>query len=388
MSLSPRTRLVVAAFLCLVPVTLLVPGLHELVTVRHGGSEGEAHAFMTVNLLAGMIAVPLTLRRLRRRQGDLRAWIATALTLDALCFLAMAAAPSLPWLMLARSLEGAAHLPAITLLMVAANRLAGERRGAALGIVAGAIMIGVAVGSPVGGVLVTRGPAFVYATGMTLLILGALFALGLPAIQITPPSRARYAFDGRRAATWIPLAYGFLDRFSIGVFVSTFTLYMTNVLGLSAPMRGVMIAMFMLPFALLSYPVGRLADRVGWFRPLLAGNVGFGLVFALYGHVTVPWLPVLMLASGVFSALMFTPNLLLISDLARSGAGDGLFGAFQMAGSLGFLTGPIVGGILVQLTRDALGVPAYAPIFTAVGLLAVALSLISWRVLRPLSESL
>ena len=40
-------------------------------------------------------------------------------------------------------------------------------------------------------------------------------------------------------------------------------------------------------------------------------------------------LPVAMLASGVLSALMFTPNLLLISDLARRGHGEGLFGRFR-----------------------------------------------------------
>ena len=88
---------------------------------------------------------------------------------------------------------------------------------------------------------------------------------------------------------------------------------------------------------------------------MLAGNVLFGLVFASYGVVPREWLPYVMLASGVTSALMFTPNLLLISDLARRGAGEGLFAAFQVAGSLGFLVGPIVGGILVVATRDAAG---------------------------------
>ena len=62
-----RARLVypLAMFLALVPVTLLVPGLYELVVVRHGGSQSAAHGFMTVNMIAGMLAVPLlTLGRL------------------------------------------------------------------------------------------------------------------------------------------------------------------------------------------------------------------------------------------------------------------------------------------------------------------------------------
>ena len=83
----------------------------------------------------------------------------------------------------------------------------------------------------------------------------------------------------------------------------------------------------------------------GGSYPMLVGNVCFGLVFASYGVVPKLLLPVAMLLSGVFSALMLAPNLLLISDLVRRGYGEGLFGAFQVAGSFGFLTGPIVGGI-------------------------------------------
>jgi MFS family permease len=93
-----------------------------------------------------------------------------------------------------------------------------------------------------------------------------------------------------------------------------------------------------------------------------------------------------MIASGIFSALMFTPNLLLISDLVRRGHGEGLFGAFQVAGSLGFLSGPIAGGILVSLTRDAAGVPAYREILAAVGSMAVLLATASFVVLRRLAS--
>jgi MFS family permease len=147
-----------------------------------------------------------------------------------------------------------------------------------------------------------------------------------------------------------------------------------------------LIALFMLPFALLCYPAGRLADRIGWFAPMLTGNILFGLAFASYGFLPAAWLPLAMVASGIFSALMFTPNLLLISDLVRRGHGEGLFGAFQVAGSLGFLTGPIAGGILVSVTRNAAGVPAYREILAVVGAMAVVLAAASFFVLRRLAR--
>jgi MFS family permease len=386
--MNPRLLTALATFLALVPVTLLVPGLHELVVVAHGGTEGDAHAFMTVNMMAGMLAVPFAMRAVRVG-NRLRTWIVTALVMDAVAFVGMWLAPSLPVLYAFRILDGAVHLPAVTMLMVASNRLAGERRGGALGALATAIMIGVAVGSPLGGWLVERGPGAVYAVGAALLVVAALLGLRLRGVPVhaTSPARApRYRWDRRELATWIPLGYGFIDRFSIGIFVSTFTLYLTSVLGLSAPQRGLLIALFMLPFALLCYPAGRLADRVGWFAPMLTGNILFGIVFASYGFLPARWLPVAMVASGVFSALMFTPNLVLISDLVQRGHGEGLFGAFQVAGSLGFLTGPIAGGILVSITRDTAGIPAYREILALVGALAVLLAAASFLALRRLAR--
>lgn len=385
--MSPRLITALATFLALVPVTLLVPGLHELVVVAHGGTEGDAHAFMTVNMIAGMLAVPFAMRAVRNGKR-LRWLLVAALGIDAVAFAGMGLAPSLRWLYVFRVLDGLVHLPAVTMLMVASNRLAGERRGGALGALAAAIMIGVAVGSPLGGWLVERGAAAVYVAGSGLLVVAALVATRLrsvPAGLVGAKRTPRYQWDRRSLATWIPLCYGFIDRFSIGIFVSTFTLYLTSVLGLSPLQRGVLIALFMLPFALLCYPAGRLADRFGWFAPMLTGNILFGTVFGLYGVLPAAWLPAAMVASGVFSALMFAPNLLLISDLARRGHGEGLFGAFQVAGSLGFLTGPIVGGILVSVTRDASGVPAYREILASVGGMAVVLAAGSFVVLRRLA---
>jgi predicted MFS family arabinose efflux permease len=159
----------IAMFLALVPVTLLVPGLDELVVGRHGGSDAAAHGFMTVNMLAGMLAVPLFMRRLRRL-GDLRWWLASLFLVDAIAFVGMGRASSLGVLFAFRFLDGAVHLPAVTLLMVAANRAAGDRRGASLGALASALMLGITVGSPLGGWLVQSGAAAVYDTGAAVFV--------------------------------------------------------------------------------------------------------------------------------------------------------------------------------------------------------------------------
>jgi len=373
----PRLLIALATILTLIPVTLLVPGLRELVQVAHGGSASAAHAFMTVNMMTGIIAVPLVMRW-QRQAGSVRVWVAALLALDAIVFLGMRAAPDLTWLMVLRGIDGALHLPAITLLMVAANRLAGPRRGGSLGLLGSSLMIGVAIGSPLGGRLVDQSPGLVYLTGAAIFLLAAVIALGIAlphTEQVRTPSR-RYEWNTQIKLAWVPLSYAFMDRFVIGVFVSTFTLFLGDVHRATGAQRGMLMALFLVPFALLCWPAGRLADRIGWYRPLVISNVLFGAVFAMYARVPLAMLPLLMVLSGVLSALMFAPNLLLTSEVARR-AGDGIFGAFQIAGSVGFLLGPALGGVLVSALRSETGAVDYDRIFMLVGALEMVLALVA-----------
>jgi len=386
--MTDRRRIALVMFLTLVPVTLLVPGLRELVIERHGATQGDAHAFMSVNMIAGVIGVPVMMRFLPRAP-NVRRWLMVLLVIDAVAFLGMGAAPSMAVLLGMRAIDGLMHLPAITLLLVAGNRLAGERRGPSLGLLASALMLGVTVGSPLGGWLADRSGWAVYGTGSAFFVVAALLCAGLsPVPDVHAASGRRYRWNRRAPETWVPLGYAFMDRFSIGIFVSTFTLFLASEHGLSATLRGILVALFMIPFAALCYPAARLADTRGWLTPLLAGNIAFGAVFASYGVVPTSLLPVAMVLSGMASAFVFAPSLLLVSDLVRRGNGEGLFGAFQVAGSFGFLTGPVVGGVLVAATSVGGQRPAYEVIFAAVGLLEFGLAVVSYAILRRVVREL
>ena len=124
---------------------------------------------------------------------------------------------------------------------------------------------------------------------------------------------------------------------------------------------------------------------MGWYGPTVTANILFGLLYASYGLIPLSLLPVAMVLSGVLSAMMFSPSLVLVSEFARRGAGEGLFGVFQVAGAFGFLFGPLTGGLLVETMRGDDGNPAWAMIFAVVGVLLVGLGLLSWRVLGRLS---
>jgi len=386
----PALRAIAAAtFLTLVPITLLVPGLTELVVDAHGGTRFQAHLFVSLNQLAGIIAVPFALRFHRKRENT-RAFLVALLLLDAVAFLGMRSADSLGALFAWRAVDGVAHLPAVTLLMITANRAGGRRKGASLGLAASALMVGVGVGAPLGGVLIDRDPLLVYSVGAALLVVAAIAAafVRTPTDAAPIPSaHKRYHWNRREIAAWMPLAYGFTDRFLIGVFVSTFTLFLTEVHGVSAAARGMLMSLFLLPFALLCWPVGKLTDRIGWFGPIITANILFGAVYASYGVVPFTWLPAAMVLSGVLSALMFAPSLVLVSEFSRRGAGEGLFGTFQVAGSFGFLAGPLAGGVMVETLLTAGGTPRWDLIFASVGAMLVVLGFFSWRVLAPYAKA-
>jgi MFS family permease len=380
-----------ATFLTLVPITLLVPGLTELVVDAHGGTLFQAHLFVSLNQFAGILAVPVAMV-LHRRHPHTKRWIVALLLVNAVAFLGMRSAGSLGALFAWRALDGISHLPAVTFLMIAANRAGGKRRGASLGVVASALMVGVGVGAPLGGFLIDRDPPLVYSVGAALLVLAAFSALAVPSLSAPAGAAAdhaptsRYRWDRTQVASWMPLAYGFADRFLIGVFVSTFTLFLTEVHDVSAASRGMLMSLFLLPFAALCWPAGKLTDRIGWFKPIITANILFGLVYASYGLLPFGLLPLAMVLSGVLSALMFAPSLVLVSEFARHGAGEGLFGAFQVAGSFGFLAGPLAGGILVEVLRTNAGTPAWASIFAVVGVSLTLLGVVSWRVLGALAK--
>jgi MFS family permease len=80
-----------------------------------------------------------------------------------------------------------------------------------------------------------------------------------------------------------------------------------------------------------------------------------------------------MLLLGVISALNFSPSLALVADLAGSESRSAAMGAFNSAGSLGFLIGPLLGGPVVQsmLASGAPAENAYKMAFIAGGAVSI-----------------
>jgi len=146
----------------------------------------------------------------------------------------------------------------------------------------------------------------------------------------------------------VPLVYAFADRFTVGFFTTTFSLYVSRIHGLAPSEIGLLIAVFMLPFALLSYPFGRGAERISIALLMVGGSLLYGLGTMTVGFVGPPSLYGLMFTIGITAAVMFVPSMLMTTQLAPDAVRTTALGAFNAAGSLGFIVGPLCGGLVSQ----------------------------------------
>ncbi len=348
-----------AVFLAMIPVTMLVPVLKEVVADRFGVSIFWTHGFMSINMVGAIVAAPLG-GILADRLGKRKRILIAAFLCDAILLWALGSVKNFPLFMALRLCEGMSHILALTTLMAIASDWAPSgRRGRMMGVIGAAMMFGTTVGSPLGGVVGRAAPLLVFP-------IGALIALAAGLLVVF---FVREADDRRNGITLgdvrrlvrthralaVPYAYAFIDRLCVGVIISTFVLYLNDSLLLAPHQIGMMMACFMLPFAALTYPAGRLIDRFGRVWPIALGSIAFGIVFATYGLWSPDLLVVAMVISGVLSAAMFAPNLALCADLSPRGFSATAFAGFNVAGSLGFLCGPLLGGILCTFLLPAAG---------------------------------
>jgi MFS family permease len=365
----------VLALLTLVPVTLPVPVLRELVLERFSVSELATSTFMSINMVGAILTAPVA-GALSDRFGRRRPFVVGALLVDALCFWALTLPVSFPVFMVVRFLEGCAHIFALSLVLAHASALASDRqRGRVMGMVGAGLLLGVALGAPLGGALGRLGPLGVLQVGIVLLGLTAVFAAAVigESARVAPHERPGLreivATLRERPLVVVPLVYAFVDRFTVGFFTTTFSLYLKRIHDVSPAQVGMLLGAFMLPFALLSYPFGRLSERISPVRMLAGGSVGYGVATMTLGAWPVEGLPVLMLGLGILAAVMFVPSLLLVVDSADPRARATVLGAFNAAGALGFIVGPLVAGGVSQWVAASHGWPVgYSTAFVVAGL--------------------
>ncbi|MDD3519026.1 MAG: MFS transporter [Chromatiales bacterium] len=365
--------LALGIFFLMLPVTAMVPLLHQLTEGRHPGlSELDRHLFMSVNMAGGLLFA-LVAGLMSDRLGHRKRLIVPALMVNGLALSLML----LPWSyggqLLLRFIEGCAHMTALSLAMtLAADGARRGHEGGALGLVGAAMSLGVASGAVIGGRLGAQTPEDVFLWGgaaMFVLALGAARVLRDTPVQRRPTSMRRLlGLTLERRGLLLPYAFTFVDRLTVGFIISTVSLYFATEMGFPPARIGAVMAAFLLPFALLTYPAGLLCNRLDPVFMMIGGSLFYGAILAGLGFagpsLVLPW----MMFGGVVAALMFAPSLVLVSRLSDPAQRATAMGGFHLAGSLGFMLGPLAGVAVLGLLRAA-EISPYPGVFIVIGAL-------------------
>ncbi len=130
-----------------------------------------------------------------------------------------------------------------------------------------------------------------------------------------------------------------------------FTLYAREILGVPVGTGTQMLTAFAAMLILFSIPSGLIATRVGRKPTILVGLAGMaaGTLLAFFMRSQLVLL-ILLAVMGGFWALVNINSLPMVYDLSKSGRIGAYTGLYYFASSAAAITGPIVGGALVDLT--------------------------------------
>lgn len=370
---EPKVPLVAGALLVLgamLPGTIVIPVVRSLVTAGWPGSEWLMHAFLAVNLLGAVVGGPLLAVR-AERIGRRRLVAGVSAMLDGALLLAVTLYPP-AWLLLAlRFVQGCVYIAAVSILMGTIRRQ--SKSAAAMGVVGFSVVLSILVGIPLGAILAKTSPT------LPLLVGGVIGVLtGLVALVVLPKStdaeQSRVTFRSlifEAPLLRAPTIVVGLERFAVGAFIVPLQLYGHHVLGVPDSRINGWFSAFLAIFALGTWPMARLGDRVDRWKLIALGAVLYAASYVLLPFIPVSAIVAVLCMAGLASAAIYGPSLGLAAQAVPDTARASAMAVLNAAGTLGmFLGSTLAGGLsgaLLSLgySRES----AYTTVFVFAGVL-------------------
>jgi DHA1 family tetracycline resistance protein-like MFS transporter len=373
--------LVIAMFVAMMVLTLPVAQLDRFVSrlLPDGGAdlalENTAKGFFQTAHFLAYIPFAFIWGALSDRSGKRKPILLIGMSGQAVMYFIIPFIDNIWLLYAARFIEGTFGIAVVSMLMTMALDIAPPaRRGMTLGIFTLGMLMGNAVGTPLGGSISKLDLAYPFWLGAILLAIISTIIF----FMVKEPGAQTRAYSFRRALAAfheqprliIPYAFTFLDRLTVGFFISTFILLVKQVYKFDAAQAGAYLGIFLGCFALFSPLGGILSDRLGRAKPMIIGTAIYGITLLLIGRVAPEMLYAVMAIGGLSGAILYPPSIALVGDYASPGQRGVAMGGFNLAGSTGFAIGPILFGLIA----DAYGLLATPLVAGALCLLAAAVA--------------
>ena len=234
----------------------------------------------------------------------------------------------------------------------------GSQRGRASGLFSGGFLLGGISGPAVGGLIAAwslRAPFFIY--GCLLVVPAILSAVVLRRVPNRrwvarrPPGRSLVTLvRAVRSRTWRAAASANLaDGFAaLGMRGALVPLFVHEVLHRSAVWTGIGFLLFAALNGAALLPGGRVADTLGRRPVIMAGCVVSAVGMVMLALTSGPGAYLAAMAvTGFGSGLLDVAPAAMIGDIIDRDGGT-LVASYQMAGDVGSVVGPVVGGLLVD----------------------------------------
>ncbi len=337
----------------MVPVTMIVPVVKDVVKDRLLGTNLDVAFFTSIPMLGSFLFAPIA-GIISDRFQNRKYFIAAFCFLDAFLFYLLTLVQDMNLFLLIRFLEGASHIFIIGLLLSSAadreNDPSNKRyygKGVLMGITGMFLSLGGAFGMPLG-VLGRKNPLLPFYVGSGILVfIGLVTLIKLKDIGIH--THKKFHWQHLKKAAFenpyilIPFLFNFIDRFTVGFIISSFNIHLRETLGFHPGTLGLFLGLVLFPMSLLSYPSAVLSRKTGILPLVLLGSTMYGIFLGLAGTTSeFAYLFIYLLLCGVGAGVMFVPSMMLASKMSKPGLTATTMSAFTGVGSLGFMLGPIV----------------------------------------------
>jgi len=292
------------------------------------------------------------------KSGVRKAFIAAGLFIYAGSSLGYINAESAFSLLLVRMLQGACSAMIVPIAMAYIGDITPQNKeGSYMGIFTISLFLGFGIGPLFGGLIMD-----LFSVNTAFMAMGILCVIAFSLVLLFLPSpNSRHLPDTVFPSSYRKILsskvikgvvlYRFASAFTRASILSFLPLYASYKIGMSATQIGMVISTGVLLTSFFQYPFGKLADTMNRRNLILLGSIPYSLVVVLFPFTTsFSQVLCINLILGLFGAMpMPAASAIIVGEGKKLGMGSTM-AVFNVSMSLGLGCGPLVSGLIHDLT--------------------------------------